>query len=422
VNTGPAAWVWEGGANVVGQTGTYGTEGVAAAGNIPPARAGGASWTDTAGNFWLFGGFTGLSVFNDLWKYNAGQWTWVSGANTMNQVGTYGTMGLGAAGNVPGARAGSMSWVDAKGNFWIFGGYDPNNGWFNDLWEYSSGQWTWVNGSNTTNAVGVYGTEGTAAAGNFPGARWEGNSWIDSAGDFWLFGGNGYDSANSFGPLNDLWKYSGGQWTWMSGSTICCQMGTYGTLGTSASANVPGGRDSAASWIDSSGNLWLFGGFGFGATTSTGALNDVWKYSAGAWTWMSGSSTFVQTGVYGTMGVTSAANVPAGRWAPAAWIDSAGNFWMFGGDGYDSAGQGGYLSDLWRYGAGQWTWMGGAEFRNQLAVYGTLGAADVSNLPGGRVNAVSWSDTAGNFWLFGGSGLDSANTLGELNDLWEYQQ
>jgi hypothetical protein len=62
------------GANVAEQKGTYGTEGTAAAGNVPSARHYAASWTDAAGNFWLFGGLTYGSArtwgdLNDLWKY-----------------------------------------------------------------------------------------------------------------------------------------------------------------------------------------------------------------------------------------------------------------------------------------------------------------------------------------------------------------
>jgi len=37
-------------------------------------------------------------------------------------------------------------------------------------------------------------------------------------GNLWLFGGSGYISSGpSGGLLNDLWEYSNGQWTWMSG-------------------------------------------------------------------------------------------------------------------------------------------------------------------------------------------------------------
>ena len=36
--------------------------------------------------------------FNDLWKYSAGEWTWMSGSNGVSQDGTYGTQGIAAAG------------------------------------------------------------------------------------------------------------------------------------------------------------------------------------------------------------------------------------------------------------------------------------------------------------------------------------
>ena len=50
------------------------------------------------------------------------EWAWVNGANYNDQGGTYGTQGTAATGNIPGARAGSISWTDAAGNLWLFGG------------------------------------------------------------------------------------------------------------------------------------------------------------------------------------------------------------------------------------------------------------------------------------------------------------
>jgi hypothetical protein len=67
--------------------------------------------------------------------------------------------------------------------------------------------WTWVSGAETINASGVYGTLGTGSMDNVPGARSEAISWTDSAGNFWLFGGAGYDSTGAIGSLNDLWRY-----------------------------------------------------------------------------------------------------------------------------------------------------------------------------------------------------------------------
>ena len=117
-----------------------------------------------------------------------------------------------------------------------------------------------------------------AAPSNLPGARESGASWSDAAGAFWLFGGNGLDSAGTLGQLNDLWKYNSGEWTWVGGSNLANQSGTYGTQGTAASNNLPGARSGPVLWVDAAGNVWLFGGNGVDSAANGGYLNDLWKY------------------------------------------------------------------------------------------------------------------------------------------------
>ena len=85
------------------------------------------------------------------------------------------------------------------------------------------------------------------------------------------------------------------EWAWMGGSSTLDiydgQPGVYGTLGTPAAGNVPGGRWDASSWTDSSGNLWLFGGDGVRCQRVWNAdLNDLWEFnpSTNEWTWMGG--------------------------------------------------------------------------------------------------------------------------------------
>ena len=114
-------------------------------------------------------------------------------------------------------------------------------------------QWTWVGGANFTAQSGIYGTQGIAAASNTPGAREQATSWTDPSGNFWLFGGNGNDASGASDVVelgdyrNDLWKYSGGQWTWMGGSNLADHPAVYGTQGTPGLGNIPGPRFSAAS-------------------------------------------------------------------------------------------------------------------------------------------------------------------------------
>jgi hypothetical protein len=130
-----------------------------------------------------------------------------------------------------------------------------------------------VSGSNLCNQTGVYGTKGFASPSNMPGARDCSIGLKDSSGNFWLFGGKGYYT----GSFNDLWKYDGTNWTWMSGSTAYSQSGIYGIKGTASTSNTPGARYGSYGWIDSSGTIWIFGGFAFDSTGAVDVLNDFWK-------------------------------------------------------------------------------------------------------------------------------------------------
>jgi len=102
----------------------------------------------------------------------------MGGSSSTNQPGNYGSQGIPSASNAPGGRVYGCAWTDSAGNFWLFGGYGEAttanaNGDLNDLWEYSNGQLTWIGGSNQAEQAGVYGTMGTPAPANVPGARWE---------------------------------------------------------------------------------------------------------------------------------------------------------------------------------------------------------------------------------------------------------
>ena len=378
----------------------------------------------------------------------ANEWTWMSGSDTTGASGVYGTLGVASASNVPGGRYQSVSWKDSSGNFWLFSGSVDAGGTSNpnDLWEFnpSTGEWAFMGGSTgacvqigvTTCAYGwpgVYGTEGVASAGNVPGGREMAVSWTDSSGNFWLFGGIGYDSTpltpfGRLGDLNDLWEFSPAtkEWTWMSGSSKLVeedsygdygQIGVYGTLGVAGASNVPGGRYGSVSWLDQSGNLWLFGGYGYASTSTEGNLNDLWKFSPATkeWTWVSGSDSVNATGVYGSLGMASTNNVPGSRYESVSWVDTSANLWLFGGSGFVGAGVGnGQFNDLWEFDptTKEWTWVSGSNTANASAVYGTLGTGSTNNTPGARSGAVSWTDSSGGFWLFGG---DSPNDLWKFN-------
>ena len=421
-------WTWVSGSNAANQPGSYSQQGTASSTNVPPARYGALSWTDPSGIFWLYGGTAAPPadnslILSDLWKFNDGQWTWIIGSNATDQPPVYGTLGVPALGNTPGARFRAATWTDSSGNLWLFGGGGANGVDLNDLWSYGNGEWTWMGGPQLTTSAssGSYGTRGVAVASNLPSGRDSAVTWADRSGNFWLFGGFGYDSLGNVGDLNDLWEYSNGQWTWVSGSNLNEQLSVYGTLGVPAPANVPSGREGSVGWLDGSGNLWLFGGLSTSRQVADAdLLNDLWRFSNGQWTWMSGSNQPNQQGVFGTQGTPSSANAPGARSDAATWVDSSGNFWLYSGYSATASNQSNEPDDLWKYGSGQWTWVGGSKGIT-LGTYGTAGTASSTNIPGSRLSSAAWTDNSGRLWVFGGEGYGANLPYGYLNDLWMYQ-
>ncbi len=219
-------------------------------------------------------------------------------------------------------------------------------------------------------------------------------------------------------------------------AVTCKEPGVYGTLGKSDAANFPGGRWSTANWADTSGNLWLYGGYGYDANGVLGLLNDLWEYdiSNNQWTWMGGSSTLSSSRIRVNHGLRNSAAVcrrkqtrlPLGKRQLA---DGGGHFWLFGGEGYYSVGVPGTFNDLWEFdpSRNEWAWMGGSDTAGndcgsgnclQPGVYGTPGVPAAGNIPGSRNFAATWTDANGHLWLFGGS--IPGTQISYLNDLWEY--
>ena len=346
-------------------------------------------------------------------------WTWMKGDALPNQPGVYGTLGIPSATNKPGARYEACQWTDLQGNFWLYGGGIVNTR-YSDLWRYepASGNWTWMHGSSVLNQQPVYGTKGIAAPANTPGGNGFGAAtWTDLSGNLWMYGG--HDGVN--GAFNLLWKFNivTNEWSWMHGDTSAGAFPNHGTKGISSPANTPGARcETACSWTDNNGNLWLFGGTNNGAGV---CYNDLWKYNitTNEWTWMSGDNLPNQVGIYGTRGVSNPANKPGSRWCYTSWKDSTGNLWLFGGIEAASIIGMSFFNDLWKYdiASNEWTWMSGSNQQNQPGFYGTQCTTSTLTSPGSRGETrACWKDECNNFWIFGGRDLN----FNFYNDLWRY--
>lgn len=446
-------WTWMGGSQVNNTQPTFGTKGVAAPGNNPGARNTAATWTDSSGNLWLFGGWVSFSGRrDDVWQYNVttNQWTWIAGSNVAVANPTYGPQGVYGASYTPGGRSGMSYWTDANGDFWVFGGVSDLGFYskFGDFWKFKMSpgagqyQWAWMGGNQTRDQAGVSGTKGVPSTGNYPGSRaWTG-SWVDSSGNLWLFGGRGHNNSvsgylNEY-YLNDLWRYNPttGAWTWVSGNADGNSTGVWGSQGVGNVNNIPYGRSGVLFAKDSLGNFWLYGGYGpvpsNGDQYGYNCWNDLWKYNVASneWTWVAGIQTAGQNGVYGgsePTGVEAPGIYPGCRRDGAMWCDTRNSLWIFGGSGKDafvSSNSGGpngieNLNDFWRFrpSTGLWAWFSGSNHNGQPATFNTQGQPNISTTPGSVMFQAYWIYND-HIWTMGGEG-PIYHTNGENNDLFK---
>jgi len=345
-----------------------------------------------------------LLLFSSAVFSQGGTWTWISGSNQTSSPGVFGTQGVPSVNNHPPGMYEPCEFKDKQGNFWLYGGWDGHI--HTDFWKYNplTNEWTWVKGSGLPNQVPVYGLQGVPAPANTPGMRFlTCATWVDTSGNFWLYGG--------CNRQDDLWKYdlSTNEWTWMKGSTVSNVPAVFGTQGVPAPSNTPGGRNETCSaWTDSLNNLWFFGGLIPGAAQ----MNDLWKYdiSINEWTWINGNTI----GSYGVIGVPDPTNIPPRRTSYTRWKDLQGNFWIMGGDGGI-----GKLNDLWKFDVSTyvWTWLGGSKLADDTGHYQNNCTFDTINYPRARTEHRSAvTDNCGKFWLFGGS----PGQVMYLNDLWTF--
>lgn len=347
-----------------GGGGFYGTPGVPGPDNTPQRlERSGATWMDTSGNWWMFGGKVGYRFFgtiSELWKFNPviGQWTYVRNDGN-DVVPSYGIKGVPALSNTPGARRSMLTWTDHQGNLYFYGGYrEIDFTFYGDVWKYDPiiNLWTWVSGRQGNRSVSdgpVYGTKGVFATDNTPGTF--------SVADRFL----GQADLNGVVQMyisSELWNYSvkTNEWAWISGdrtipNTTPVPKRNYGTKGVPSADNHPGPRSGTFNWTDTAGNQWRYGGYLSTGSSSGYFLNDLWKYTlkTGHWVWVDGDSSINRPPDFGTKGITSASTQPGGRSGSVTWRDAEGNMWLFGGNRLNqqpspATGPNSRLNDLWK--------------------------------------------------------------------------
>eukprot|EP01043_Picozoa_sp_COSAG02_P043926 COSAG02_NODE_3868_length_6119_cov_4.342857_1_plen_884_part_00 len=258
----------------------------------------------------------------------------------------------------------------------------------NDLWWYADDAFHFVQGSLGANEIGRYpGTLGTGTTSQqyiWPGSRSVASGWYDPVTNQGvIFGGKGCDAVEcaSYSYLNDLWTfdsvYLAGQ---LQASDATSSILHVEFLGGSLVRNSdgqflheddvhqddlwPGARESPATWVDSGGNAYIFGGSGFdevGVTVSY--LCDLWQWNtfARTWRWMGGPSHGNE------VSSETSSTWPGARGQAAVWYDSdSESAWMFGGK---QAGSAPLLDELWQF------------VPDEYAVCSTMSLGAVTNLP-----------------------------------------
>jgi len=420
-------WTWVAGGSNAAAPKVTGTQGIYGPAVTPGARAI-ARMTVSNNTLFLYGGFTWYSGFHaDLWQFDPAisQWRWVKGPASVNQLGNYGFAATEdpSGATFPGARY-DVKLSTINNNLYLFGGRGYNgissvsDESQNDLRKFNTAtnNWTWMKGYSGKQYYAAYGTKGIAASTNQPGTKNAASS-VGANGKFYLFGGSGSNTYPNGGISNDLWEYdpTTNNWKWLKGSSTNNSAGSYGTIGVASATNEPPFRTNAMMW-NIGNKIYMFGG------TIGANYNDLWEYdlTTNNWTWLKGSNTQNQSGIYGTKTVAAPANTPGARWQGSAFTYN-NKLYLFSGNGYNSNATSGELNDLWEYdpATNNWTWLSGNDAINSFGVYGTINVAAPTNIPGSRETAQL--HTIGlKAYLFGGRGYASSGGFQNLNDTWEY--
>ena len=293
-------WMHLKGSTMANVGSAFGTMGTAGATNMPSGRKNQSMVVLGNGNIFMMGGYgkdgnatTGL--LNDLWKYNttSSNWTWMKGSMSAAQMGTYGTMGMAAMANTPGARETHAMAADNNGNLWLFGGSGMGSmagmGNLNDMWMYntSSNQWAWMSGANSTGQMATYGMKGVSDPANMISARMGATMEADNMGRMWVYGGFGMNAGSTVNYA-DMWRYNtnSGMWTWMAGNNSGNAFGTYGTKGMATLGTNPPSRGMQGMSIDNANSrIWVAGGATMGypnAASPNAVYADLWRYDISA--------------------------------------------------------------------------------------------------------------------------------------------
>lgn len=191
--------------------------------------------------------------------------------------------------------------------------------------------WAFINGSEVSNTNSSFGPLREPHPDAYPGGRSNPVCWKDSNGYFWLYGGYGYITSDTYSKLAELWRFDGTYWGFWGGSTIKDAPPFYIGQKNFSFYHHPGGRNFAGVAVTPSGSVYLIGGdhkSGF-----TYSISDIWKFENDkGWAYLGGETTNKYS-IPGTMKVPNETNKLGGIIGAYTVVDEYDNIWIFGGYG-----------------------------------------------------------------------------------------
>jgi hypothetical protein len=322
---------------------------------------------------------------NDLWFFNVTSllWKWVSGNDTGNKLGIYGTLNVYDSINVPGSRVEHVGGKLDENTIFIHGGggYDSiSSGTLNDLWFFntSSLQWKWMSGNYTGDENGIYGIKNQFNISNIPGSRANHIGFRLNQYSIIIHGGVGFDSEASAATifLNDVWLFNStiSQWKYVSGDITGNKVSIFGNKFIYHSSNIPAGRRGHTGSLINNTLMFIQGGE---LPLAIDLLNDLWFFNliTFQWKWISGDTIGDQLGIYGTKNVYNSSNKIGSRNGHISGVLFNDTLFFHGGAGYHSISAASTLSDLWYFAYPLYTCFG----INSIESYVCFGHGECTN-------------------------------------------
>ncbi|XP_060075538.1 uncharacterized protein LOC132555203 [Ylistrum balloti] len=322
-------------------------------GQSPVPRMLGASCGIAGGMFMVYGGYGDKGALGDTWIYDFGHEQWSSLEKLHFDMNHNDTSLIS-----PPARSDMAAWC-MHDRLVIFGGIGEKSETMRDMWEFDLRTLSWKEMENSVLLRSqIYFNHLTT----WPEARNGATTWVKGK-NLYLFGGNrvsNHDrkSIRNVGFSSDLYMYniSEGKWRYVHGRRETGRVAKFTFHGQHSRENEPGCRRGGAGIVDTSGNLWLFGGEGAdGHLDSVSSvkppkrLADLWHFDVlkNEWAFKGGFERGNSAGIYnGDKNIYYTGSQPGSRFDTMS-VPAGNTILVYGGIGIDADGNEGLLSDFW---------------------------------------------------------------------------